>query len=308
MTTGVVFAALSDREIDEYVASGEPMDKAGAYAIQGLASKFVERIEGDYFNAFRYLKKAGAIAPTPPWHAMTLLDRAYLARCVGEGLWSRSELAEAQEILESVSWRETDDEERVALPLAAELYADLDSGRAASYLAKFFEMRDAMNVQLDMRYDDRLCALAEYANGVVQTQLGNRKSASAAFRKAWDVYNAIGYDWRAGRAALRLFELTRNDSWLERAGQKLQNYSGSWLRDGMRKLADPDLPHITPAQRRILELLVEGKTTEQIVKSTGTRPHTIQNHVKKMLRALGVPTRSVLIAEAIKRGLVGNIS
>src|ERR1019366_6603465 len=47
VTTGVVFATLSDAEIDEYVASGEPMDKAGAYAIQGLASKFVERIEGD---------------------------------------------------------------------------------------------------------------------------------------------------------------------------------------------------------------------------------------------------------------------
>jgi septum formation protein len=50
VTTGVVFATLSGAEIDEYVASGEPMDKAGAYAIQGLASKFVERIEGDYFN------------------------------------------------------------------------------------------------------------------------------------------------------------------------------------------------------------------------------------------------------------------
>ena len=37
-------------EIDAYVASGEPMDKAGAYAIQGLASKFVDRIEGCYFN------------------------------------------------------------------------------------------------------------------------------------------------------------------------------------------------------------------------------------------------------------------
>lgn len=48
--TGVIFAPLSEREIAEYVASGEPMDKAGAYAIQGLASKFVERIEGDYFN------------------------------------------------------------------------------------------------------------------------------------------------------------------------------------------------------------------------------------------------------------------
>ena len=49
-STRVRFVALEDFEIAEYVASGEPMDKAGAYAIQGLASKFVERIDGCYFN------------------------------------------------------------------------------------------------------------------------------------------------------------------------------------------------------------------------------------------------------------------
>jgi septum formation protein len=49
-TTAVIFAALSPTEIAAYVATGEPMDKAGAYAIQGLASKFITRIEGDYFN------------------------------------------------------------------------------------------------------------------------------------------------------------------------------------------------------------------------------------------------------------------
>jgi septum formation protein len=48
--TQVVFCALSDGEIGDYVASGEPMDKAGAYAIQGMASRWVERIEGCYFN------------------------------------------------------------------------------------------------------------------------------------------------------------------------------------------------------------------------------------------------------------------
>jgi septum formation protein len=48
--TAVWFATLSAQEITDYVASGEPMDKAGAYAIQGLASKFVERIDGCYFN------------------------------------------------------------------------------------------------------------------------------------------------------------------------------------------------------------------------------------------------------------------
>jgi septum formation protein len=49
-STRVRFVALEPREVDAYVASGEPMDKAGAYAIQGLASKFVDRIEGCYFN------------------------------------------------------------------------------------------------------------------------------------------------------------------------------------------------------------------------------------------------------------------
>ena len=48
--TAVHFRQLTDMEIDAYVDTGEPLDKAGAYGYQGLASLFVERIEGDYFN------------------------------------------------------------------------------------------------------------------------------------------------------------------------------------------------------------------------------------------------------------------
>jgi septum formation protein len=48
--TFVTFRKLDEQEIEEYISSGEPFDKAGAYGIQGLASKFVRRIEGDYFN------------------------------------------------------------------------------------------------------------------------------------------------------------------------------------------------------------------------------------------------------------------
>jgi septum formation protein len=48
--TRVWFRRLTRAEIAAYIASGEPFDKAGAYAIQGLASKFVERIDGCYFN------------------------------------------------------------------------------------------------------------------------------------------------------------------------------------------------------------------------------------------------------------------
>jgi len=49
-TTVVKFRDLEEGEIRDYVGSGEPLDKAGAYAIQGLASRFVTRIEGCYFN------------------------------------------------------------------------------------------------------------------------------------------------------------------------------------------------------------------------------------------------------------------
>jgi septum formation protein len=66
-STAVWFSPMSHLEIDEYVASGEPLDKAGAYAIQGTASRWVERIEGSYTNVvglpvalvYRLLRQSG---------------------------------------------------------------------------------------------------------------------------------------------------------------------------------------------------------------------------------------------------------
>ena len=67
-TTRVTMREISD-EIRDYIATGEPMDKAGAYAIQGIASRWIPRIEGDYSNVvglpvalvYSMLKKRGAI-------------------------------------------------------------------------------------------------------------------------------------------------------------------------------------------------------------------------------------------------------
>lgn len=49
-TTRVWFASMTDEDISWYVATGEPVDRAGAYAIQGFASRFIPRIEGSYSN------------------------------------------------------------------------------------------------------------------------------------------------------------------------------------------------------------------------------------------------------------------
>ena len=50
VTTTLRMRTLSDEEIRAYIATGEPMDKAGAYGVQGQGALLVERIDGDFFN------------------------------------------------------------------------------------------------------------------------------------------------------------------------------------------------------------------------------------------------------------------
>jgi septum formation protein len=68
-TTEVCFAPLTEEDIQDYIATSEPMDKAGAYAIQGVASRWISCIAGDYFNVVglpvalvcRMLREHGAL-------------------------------------------------------------------------------------------------------------------------------------------------------------------------------------------------------------------------------------------------------
>ncbi len=67
--TSVTMSEISEKEIADYIASGEPMDKAGAYGIQGIASRWIPRIDGDYSNVvglpvalvWRMLRQAGVV-------------------------------------------------------------------------------------------------------------------------------------------------------------------------------------------------------------------------------------------------------
>jgi len=74
VTTAVTFNQLTDEEIAWYIATGEPVGKAGAYGIQGRAARFIERIDGSWSNVvglpistvYKLLVEAGAITMAPP--------------------------------------------------------------------------------------------------------------------------------------------------------------------------------------------------------------------------------------------------
>lgn len=261
-------------------------------------------LRGDYFNAFRYLKKSTVFAPSKAWQTIATTDRAYLARCLSEERWSRQELSEAEDLAESVDWRATRDEERIGLLLLAEMFALVDVGRAAQYMAVFRDLGSLHTPNLLYGHDDnRLQAQADYSAGVTQLALGNAKAGMKLIRQSFDVYDRIGYDWRAGRCALRLFEATADADYLQIAGEKLRKYPNSWLADELRRHAKPKstLPALPRMQQRVFEELCRGLSTAEIAKNLGRSEYTIKNHIKLIFKTFGVKSRAALIAQVSKR-------
>ena len=254
-------------------------------------------LKGDYFNAFRFLKRSAEEAVGDAWHAVAACDRAYLARCNNEPLWSRQELAEAEDYAARVDWHATQNEERIALLLLAELFAPLDTSRAAYYLAQYDELGDIKSRQLHFRDDPRPTAMASYCAGVVHLATGERRLGIDSLRSSLRRFDGIGYDWRAGRCLLRLYEVTRDNAFLKRAIEKLRHYRQSWLGDELRAL-DTLRSKLPPMQQKVYDAICRGLSNAAIAEELGRSEFTIRNHIKLIFRAFGVNSRSQLIANS----------
>ncbi len=258
-------------------------------------------LEGDYFNAFRRLKEASLIAPSPAWRVMSLCDRSYLARCLEETRWAEQERSEARELAATIDWKALDGEERFALCLLAELFAETDAPLALAQIAEYRKAGKQFAPILASADDRRVTALESYSLGVVQQALGDAAEAIRLVSRAYEIYDAIGYRWRAGRAARVLERLTGQPSWKERAASALGAYPRSWLVEDRAKRHVTDLPgfaSLTASQQAVYEHLVRGLSTREIARELGRSEFTVRNHVKAIFKALNVRSRASLIARA----------
>jgi DNA-binding CsgD family transcriptional regulator/tetratricopeptide (TPR) repeat protein len=261
-------------------------------------------LDGDVFNAFRRLKEAASLAPSPGWSVTASCDRAYFATVLGEHRWAEQERSDAQELAASVDWRSLDGEERFALLVLADLSAPHDASLALSYLARYKDAGPRFAATLASRDDRRVDAQEAHAFGVVRAALGDRDEAIRLFRESYAIYDTIGYDWRAGRVALALAETTCDPDWSERAGEKLVAYPRSWLRRGgtpvpLARPEPPEVAHLTAAQRAVYDLLVRGLNPAQVAHELGRSAFTVRNHIKAIFKVFGVNSRPALLARAI---------
>lgn len=265
---------------------------------------WAKAMQGDYFNAFRYLKQASGVAPTDSWKVVAACDRAYLARALGEHRWSRAELDEAEQLAQGVDWHATHGEERMGLLLLAELFSGIDATSAAMYMARYRQLDEPSVSPLLRRHDARLTAFAQYSTGIVELALGEKRRGLAQLRSAQEVFDRFGYSFRAARCLLAEYTATANDELLTEAERRLRPYPQSWLAQDLQAIGQRQEVALPPMQQRVFLEICKGKSNAEIAKTLGRSAFTVSNHIKQIFKTFGVGSRSALVAEAIRRGLI----
>ncbi len=258
----------------------------------------VDELEGNELAAFAGFKRATRLAPSDHWGVLCLLDRALLAKNTGETSFAMEQLQDAHEIAALLSWNDVTGEERSALLVLAELFADEDPVVAEQYLARFRSLSASVIPLLSYGTDPRVRGFEAYSQGVAWLRLGDVAEGKAALTEAWDIFEGFNYAWRAALCALELYEATRDRHWIARAARKIDLWPRSWI---ARRIAettgasDLALEHIPPAKREVLELLRAGHRNSEIARMLGRSPHTVRNQLAQLFQTFNVKSRAELM-------------
>lgn len=253
-------------------------------------------------------KEAREMAPSDPWRAMAHLDRAFVARAAGNEIWAIEELAEADRLARDVGWESTSGEERqVLVPLAA-LHAAVDAARAQRYAALYSRLGfENVNPGFAIAGDRRARAMARYAQALIDQTLGRRDAAVPALREAYAIFDETGHHYRAMLAAASLAELTGDEGWraasIGHAGRYPDCPLASIADDAIKR--EEAMPRqLSPLQRQIARALWSGNEPPELSRRFSRSLYTIERQILAVYGAFGVGSRSELIDEARRRGLV----
>ncbi len=301
---------LAMREIDRRPVWSPDFGQRRFHALRALG--WCKALGGDSLGTFRYLREASALAETLAdgrvWRTMIMIDRAYFAHDAGEHQWAANELAAAEDLVRMIDWKACDPESRSVLLLLAELYAPSDPEKATFYMARFHSLDPLREIADVSSIDSRWVALAQTIRGRVHLAAGNLVAAERELKPAFGTFDRIGYEWRAGKAALALAAATGKARWRLLAAEKLELYPKSWLhrelQDTSADAHDGDHAQLTPMQQRVFNMICAGLATDAIAERLGRSRNTVRNHIKLIFKAYDVRSRAALVAKAARTGML----
>jgi len=168
-------------------------------------------LRGDSVAALRSFRRAESVASTDPERILIGVDRALLAREFGHRPMAIEEVENALQLAEAFDWERAAGDSRDALLSLAQAAAGISPSRARAALDRYTSIRNSIDSTFAARIEPRARAEEAYTHGLVLRAEGRDTASGERLEAAFETWKSIGYEWRAGRAALELAELNGAD-------------------------------------------------------------------------------------------------
>jgi DNA-binding CsgD family transcriptional regulator len=269
-----------------------------------------EEFAGNTVEAYQFAAQARECAPSVAFEVLGWGLSSAIARNAGEHYSAVFFAQRAQQLLGTLNLSDLAGEERVAMLCVAENCAQFDAHNAALLLADYRAHAPANNFGSSLE-DPRIAAHESFIAGVVAQASNERERACTFYRRAFDVFDAVGYVRRASTAAHALVELTGDEAMRAYLAQRLagtNNYITKSLKnragDALAALESNSIfASLPPAQREVVVLVCKGKTNKEIAQLRYVGEQTVKNMLtKNIFPAFGISSRAALVSACL-RGL-----
>jgi DNA-binding CsgD family transcriptional regulator/tetratricopeptide (TPR) repeat protein len=272
----------------------------------------MHEIGGRPRDALQAARSAIVHAPSAAFRIFAQCRRAAVLFAYGELLGYEDLATSIRHEFEAIDLGSLQAYEEINLPvIVAETLALIgDDAGALSARARVTAMSAA---QIGLLTDEPMKhTYLAFVDGLVADANSDAFTAQHRYRESFRAFRDQGMTRRALIAALRLAELNGDDGAIAFAETQTRRLpSGSWLRERFARSAswhaDPLLAQLTRAEREVLALVYEGKSTAEIATSRGRSTQTIRNTVSKLLKTFSVDSRSALIRECSHRGVFRDV-
>lgn len=285
---------------------GAEAGEALFHTVQNLG--WLRMLDGDESGALVEFERARALAPTPALVAAAEVNRAAYFRIRGEPGAARAYLQLAGDALRAQRWSDANADERMTLLEYALEAHQLDPTSSGPTLTRYLSNARKRRAGYAFENDRRVEAIELTARGALEAFHKRTREATRLFHEALDLWAKIGYRYREAITALLLDDvLPGDDNVRDAARRATAGVPRSWLRREIERRAArvaSGYAALSPAERRVMLAICQGKTSKQIAAEFGRSFHTIRNQTLKVYATMGVRTRAALVAECARLGLL----